>query len=80
MSDLDPRLLEYRRIRPIQIKLGSMAAQKLARTALAPEARLLGLWRQGVMSLESDEEFNVLVEHLVHDGHGGPTTPMELEA
>lgn len=38
---------------------------------------MVGLWRQGRLMLESEEELNALFDHMVHDGHGGPSTPIE---
>ncbi len=68
---------DYRRIRSIQRRLGTLATDKISKPAIVSEAKLLGLWQHGGLALESDEELNVLLDHLIQDGHGGPTTPME---
>jgi len=41
------------------------------------ESKLIGLWEDGGLALESEEELNVILDHMVHDGDGGRTTPME---
>ena len=66
----------YRRVRPIQRQLGTLASKKIGKPAIESEAKMIGLWRQGGLVLESDEEINTLLDHLVHDGHGSPTTPL----
>jgi hypothetical protein len=75
MSNTSPFLDDYRRVRPIQRQLGTLASKKIGKPAIESEAKMIGLWRQGSLVLEAEEELNTLFDHLVHDGNGGPSTP-----
>ena len=77
MSNTSPFLDDYRRVRPIQRQLGTLASKKIGKPAIESEAKMIGLWRQGSLVLEAEEELNTLFDHLVHDGNGGPSTPLE---
>ena len=77
MPDTSQFLEAYSRTRTIQNEIGSLAVQKIAKPTLIAEAKLLGLWRQGTFAVKSEEEMNVLFDHLVQDGHGGSSTPLE---
>ena len=77
MSDTSTFLDDYSRVRPIQRQLGTLASRKIGKPAIESEAKMIGLWRQGRLVLEAEEELNALLDHIVHDGHGGSTTPVE---
>lgn len=70
-------LADYHRARAISNPLGTMAAQKIPKAAVESEAKFLGLWHHGRFQMSSEEEANVLFDHLVHDGSGGPSTPLQ---
>jgi len=70
-------LADYHRLRPISNRLGTLAGEKITKPTVVSEGKLLGLWQEGRLALESDEELNALLDHLVHDGHGGAKTPLE---
>ena len=54
----------FRRVRPIQRQLGTIASKKIGKPAIASEAKMIGLWRQGSLELEAEEELNTLFDHL----------------
>jgi hypothetical protein len=77
MSKASIILADYHRTRPIANELGTLASMKITKPAVVSESKLIGLWEDGGLALESEEELNVILDHMVHDGDGGRTTPME---
>ena len=77
MSKASIILPDYHRIRPISNELGTLASAKITKPAVVSESKLVGLWEDGGLALGSEEELNVILDHIVHDGRGGLTTPME---
>ncbi|MBI3131515.1 MAG: hypothetical protein HYZ13_09330 [Acidobacteria bacterium] len=77
MLDTAAILADYRALRPVQRRIGTLASKKIGKPAIESGAKVLGLWQHGRLVLEAEEEINVLLDHLIHDGHGGPTTPLE---
>lgn len=76
---MDPKALlpVYRRLRPVQRRIGALAQPFVTRAQTRKAAQVIGLWGPEGIEIRNDDEDNNLFDHLIHDGGGRGPTPLE---
>jgi len=64
--DYTPLVRRYKRLRKVGRELNNRIFETLSREAIEQTARRLGMWRDGTLVLETQDEMSVLMDHAIH--------------
>jgi len=64
--DYAPLVRRYKRLRQVGRELNNLIVETLSREAIDWTARRLGLWQDGTIVFETQDETHVLMDHAIH--------------
>ncbi len=80
MSNYDALVARYRRLRAVGRRLNNRLVETPSRETTIRAAKRLGLWHDGALAIETDDEITVLLDFAIHEEYENGVNAVERYA